>query len=274
MGEFNVDSSIPERFLKYDLTVSDPKETGLRLYTLTSKETGVMGTFAEFNPDFDVHAGIAYVGARTSRSELTYPEIFAEIYSAIQAGTYTAGKKLSDIFVGFGHASVADMAPVMLFFNNLPMHVPFRVFNEMSVGAGQELSTRYVKLSDMGVPSVTRLFDGFPSPESTVEAQEKWEALQLEMVANFNKWFVRLQPALGEYLDETYEGEVKPSTLTTRALDVARMWIPAGAKTSQTVLASARQWVDMAGQLRSSGDNESVQVGNLIVDLLHLSEHP
>ena len=276
MAEFSTTPAqeVPERFQKYDLEISDPKKTGLRLYTLTDKKTGVAGTFAEFNPDFDVHAGIAWVGARTSRSSDSYPAIFEEINTAIGAGRYTAGDKLADVFVNYGHASVADMAPVMLFFNNIPMHIPFRVFNQMSLGAGQELSTRYVELTDLGVPDVGRIFDGFETPEVELLAQIEWKALQTQMVENYNKWFERLQPALGEYLDNNFDGEVKPSTLTTRALDVARMWIPAGAKTSQTALASVRQWVDIAGQLRINGDVESAEVGNLIIDLLSLGGHP
>jgi hypothetical protein len=185
-----------------------------------------------------------------------------------------AGDRLSEIFTGYGHASVADMAPVMLFFNKLPMHLAYRLFNVTSVGGGQEKSTRYVKQGAFGLPTLSQLAGRQLEGTQEVALQEEWDRLQEIMASLYNKWLPALELALGTYLQSNYDGVVKPSTLTTRSLDVARMFLPFGAHTSQAFLGSARNWVDVASQLRSSDDPQSVAYGDHIIALLSLKEHP
>jgi len=259
----------------YEGSISDPEVTGLRLFGLADKNTGVKTYFVEFNSDIDVHTTIPWVGARTSRSPDNYVDIFAEIREAEMAGRYTSGKKLSNVFVNYGHASVADMSPVMVFVNEIPMHQAFWMFNHTSVGGGQELSTRYVKLDDLGIPPLVERLGVDVDSALGEKIENKWEDLQSFASERYNHWVKVLRDPLENYLKEnTEEGtKISPSTLDARVLDVARMWIPSGAKTSMCLQTNVRNMIDIAGQLRSTGDTRSSALGDQLVTLLELKDY-
>lgn len=252
----------------YSLTTTDPKETGLRLFGITDSKTNITVYFAEFNKDFDVHASIAWAGARTSRSMDSYESIFAEINGALSDGKGTAGEKLAKVFVGYGHASVADMSPVMLYMNNIPMHMPFWLFNHTSVGGGQELSTRYVEIGDFGLPSLSNYIKD-PVLHKTIS--EKWDAIQTYQSSMYQKWYEKIKERIEPFLGSTGE-KVSKSTLNARILDIVRMWIPMGAKTSMSYLTSTRNWIDLVVQLREYSDPLYHDLAEQIVTTLKLSD--
>lgn len=259
-------------FENYEISRSKHEDTGLRLFLLKDKQWGVDGTYVEFNQDFDVHAGIAYIGAKTSRSTEHTDEIFQTVHAASQTKDGFSGDRLAGIFSGYGHASVADMAPVMMFFDHLPMHLAYRLFNSTSVGGGQELSTRYVRLDDFGLPTFSQIIGHDTEGAREVGDDIVWHQLQQHMAMLYNKWYGVFHQSLRVYLSKTYKGDVKPSTLDSRTLDAVRMFLPFGTETRQAFLGSARNWIDIASQLRSSSDVQARAFGNHIVALLSLSD--
>ena len=81
----------------------------------------------------------AYLGARYSRSADSIVDIASEI---IKSGT-DAAERLEQIFAGYGHKSVGDMADLFVCIENVPMLTMMKIFYMNSVIAGQERSTRY-----------------------------------------------------------------------------------------------------------------------------------
>ena len=104
-------SHLPEH---YHLDITDAEVTGIRLFKLTDTRTGVQITFAEFNPEMDVHSFVAWVAAKISREGRNFEELFEEIHQMVIAGLST-GAKLAEVFNNYGHASVFDMVPVFLY---------------------------------------------------------------------------------------------------------------------------------------------------------------
>ncbi len=250
----------------YEIKITDPKKTGLRLFKLTDKNTNIVVNLAEFNKDFDVHSTVAWAGARTSRSIDPYENIFEEINTAANDNKYSAGEKLAKVFVNYGHASVADMAPLMLYINNIPIHLAFWIFNHTSVGAGQELSTRYVSIDDFRVPDFSYYLG-----KNDSELDKKWKKILNEASKSYKKWYDLVKDSYKEYFSKN-NVTVSKSTLTARVLDIARMWIPVGTKTSMTLLTSVRNWIDIVIQLRESSNEEYNALGEQIFYILNLKD--
>lgn len=90
---------------------------------------------------------MAFAGARFSRSSDTAHDIFAEIRDA----GANAQQKLAAIFRKYGHASVADMAQLFGYIENVPQYIATCFFCETSLGGGQERSTRYQDFSETAI---------------------------------------------------------------------------------------------------------------------------
>lgn len=271
-------NDLPEKGLELDrlpehfkLDISDKEETGVRIFSLLDTRTGVDAKIVEPNSEFDVISQMAWMGARTSRSDEDYFDLAKEIASANKEGRYTAGEKLARTFVGYNHASVGDMAVVGVFVNKIPMTDAFWRFNHTSVGAGQELSTRYVKLKDLGIPSLTTLAQRRSVNIVPESAQRLWTGVQKELVDLYNKWHPALYKDLEDYLAANGVEDPQKSTLEARTLDAARYWIPAGTRTSQTLVTSVRSVVDEISQLKTSLTPEHQMLGEQLLTVLRLN---
>ncbi len=263
---------------KWNIEISDPKKTGLRLFKVTpnrgSDRLPTSVTFAEFNSKFDVHATTAWAGARTSRSDANYEDIFAEIKQAADQSKYSSGEKLAKVFVNYGHASVAGMAPAFLYINQIPLFLPFWIFNHLHIGDGQELSTRYVKFTDLGIPAITELVDlSSVSSQKQARLQADWIELQQYLVGKYDEWNSRIRKAhIKQFKGEQNEAPLTESTLTARTLDIARLWIPAGTATSMAMLNSVRMWVDLVVQLREYPAKVAQELADQITAVLSLGQ--
>lgn len=269
---------------KYELVITKAEETGVRLYGLKDSETMITTYFTEFNDKVDVHSLLPWAGASTSRTQEDYDAIFKHIHDAQKAGKYTAGGKLANVFINYGHASVADMSPTFIYANGLPMHEAFWIFNHTSVGAGQELSTRYVELNDLGIMPLQFFASDLDISD---KFQQRWQSIQDLMVEMYHKWDSILQPDLEQYLladsrvvaadDEQRTAEslvLSRKTVKSRTLDAVRMWIPVGARTSLALQTSTRNWIDIIAQMRSGGtSNEMMIFSDQLTTLLKLHDY-
>jgi thymidylate synthase ThyX len=264
---------IPER---YELIRTKTKDTGIRLFGLKDIESEVTVIFPEFNEKFDLHSGLAYAGARKSRSEDSQINIFSEIHEAISRGTYTTGKKLNMLFGGYGHASVADMSNAFLFLDNIPMNEAFWIFNHTSQGGGQETSTRYVKIENLELRPVTELLNVNGTDRQKTQLENRWTSMQKFLESRYHKWTAKLTDPLEGYLENQLTGESRNDrkifdSVDKRTLDVARFWIPVGARTSMGINTSIRNWVDISSQMKSSRDKSLNRLGSHVTDILSLS---
>ncbi|TMD83911.1 MAG: hypothetical protein E6I79_15000, partial [Chloroflexi bacterium] len=113
--------------------------TGLRLICLEDLTTGTIATTTVANPTKRTAAHKAWAGARQSRAAGMPWEI---LYEMGEKGV-DPDQKLEEMFRGYGHASVGDMARLAVDMGKIPMHLCLALFNEGSLNSGQEKSTRY-----------------------------------------------------------------------------------------------------------------------------------
>ena len=113
--------------------------TGLRLICLEDLTTGTIATTTIANPTKRTAAHKAWAGARQSRAAGMPWEI---LYEMGEKGV-DPDQKLEEMFRGYGHASVGDMARLAVDLGKIPMHLCLALFNEGYLNSGQEKSTRY-----------------------------------------------------------------------------------------------------------------------------------
>ncbi|HVK06189.1 MAG TPA: hypothetical protein VM490_22150, partial [Armatimonadaceae bacterium] len=100
---------------------------------------------------------LAASGARYSRNNEGLDAILARIDPA------KLDKSVDSIFkmIDYGHASIADMAPVALFIDGVSLYLAYYLWTLSPVAGGQESSTRYIKLDADGLISPDAL--GIPA---------------------------------------------------------------------------------------------------------------
>src|SRR6476646_6847399 len=109
-----------------------PDVTGLRLICLEDLTTGTIATTTVANPHTRTAAHRAWAGARQSRAAGLPWEILHEMG---EKGV-DPDQKLEEMFRGYGHASVGDMARLSVDMGRVPMHFCLALFNEGSLNSG------------------------------------------------------------------------------------------------------------------------------------------
>jgi thymidylate synthase ThyX len=244
----------PYKYFKF--SISNPDETDLVLVSVTDSRTGFVVRTALSNAGKQTASIMA--GARFSRSDLTAQGLFEEIK---QAGT-DANEKLANIFKNYGHASVADMAQLFGYIENVPDLYTSVFFGESSVGGGQHRSTRYqdfrnctpMNLKDNGVISRKNIY---------ADIDIDFQDLQKDLLFKYTKWADKLPDIYAKVyqIDKTKKGEV--TAMTARVFDTARYFLPSGVcnKTSFAYITSAREWARLISVFKSSDDINLTYLG-------------
>lgn len=242
----------------YTFSVSSPDETDLVLVSVTDSRTGFVVRTALPNSGKQTASIMAFAGARFSRSDLTAQGLFEEIK---QAGA-NANEKLANIFKNYGHASVADMAQLFGYIENVPDLYTSIFFGESSVGGGQHRSTRYqdfrnskpMTLSEVGVKSRKLIYS---------EIDSDFINLQKDTLAKYAKWADRLPDIYTKVYQLDRENKREMGALTARVFDTARYFLPSGVcnKTSFAYITSAREWARLISVFKSSDDKNLVYLG-------------
>lgn len=216
---------------------------------------------------------LAATGARYSRSN----EGLAAILAKINPENPDASVERIFKFVDYGHASIADMAPVALFIDNVSLWLAYWLWTLCPTAGGQESSTRYIRLDADGLvpPEVlgisgdvekyewrgrmSRLFDAYES------AVIFWDA-----VAAAHPELLRLPPDL---LADTSDKAQKTVARLRRnfAFDRARYLLPVATATNVMLVMSARAWVSVCQNLLSCGNREATLLGDAVRDELALA---
>lgn len=198
---------------------------------------------------------LAFAGARYSRSDKSALELIEE------ANSVDSGAKLASIFRDYGHASVADMATVCVFIENIPQLLGMRFFYESSLGGGQERSTRYQDFSGSTKLSYAQIKEAY-GLESNVgdPGIDKLQDLSLSL---YTKWYEKMRLAFCEFFKIENPSKRELSALTARTFDTCRSFLLTGLynRTSLVYVTSAREFARLVGLLKADAEPLATKLG-------------
>jgi thymidylate synthase ThyX len=215
---------------------------------------------------------LAASGARYSRNNEGLDAILGKI------DPDNLEKSVDSIFrmIDYGHQSIADMAPVAIFIDEISIFLAYLVWSWCPTAGGQESSTRYIRLDPSGLVDPD-LF-GLPNSrraewlsfmhscfESYGRATNFWESLGAA-----NPELARIP---GELANDPSEKAKKQVARMRRnyAFDRARYFLPVAAKTNMMLVMSSRAWVQLIQNLLSHWLPEAIALGAAIKTELQLS---
>lgn len=165
-------------------------------------------------------------------------------------------------FVDYGHASIADMAPVAMFIDGISMWLAYHIWSLVPTAGGQESSTRYIRIANdtlLGADVTGASDSNHASAAMDIynQALAYWEGIAEQF------------PALVRIPQGT---PTKAAARIRRnyAFDRARYFLPVTAQTNMMLVMSARGWVGLIQQLLASGLAEAEQVAAVMRDELAL----
>lgn len=229
----------------YRWFVYSESQTGLRLVCLEDLGTGIIISTPLANPNVRVAAHKAWGGARQSRA----PGDPWDIYYEMGVKGVDPDVKVEEMFRGYGHASVGDMARVQVEFTRVPMHTPLTLFNLSAINSGQEKSTRYQ--SRFGIRSLLHgiynyLPEGLPGIEQLASTYQEFGELSLRL-------FAKHRELLTHAFKEFYRPEpAQEGSLNSRVLDCARYFLLLGQSSGFSFETSARDWSRIISDLKAS----------------------
>jgi thymidylate synthase ThyX len=214
---------------------------------------------------------LAAVGARYSRSNLGLEAILEKVAGQDQEQSIDAIFR----FIDYGHASVADMAPVAIFMDGISMWLAYHLWALCPTAGGQESSTRYIRLSSDNLPDPNDL--GIP-----LESQSEWRQAMDDALGAYQKALDFWEDYAVKHPDATRipasllnDESDKAQKIVARmkrnyAFDRARYFLPAALQTNVMMVQSARAWVALCQQLLSHPLPEPRKLGGLIREELSL----
>lgn len=222
------------------------EKTGLAAVTLTDADTGVQLATTLPNPEKRVAAHRAWAAARHSRAEGDLINILAEMG---EQGV-DPDARLDEVFRGYGHASVGDLARVPVDIANVPMHVALAILNWGRVYGAQEKSTRFQKM--FGSAELHDLSHYLPKLSDVQRdvLEPGYQALAEQAREIFTEHLPRVTEFFTGYFNPGTKRE--KGTVNARAFDTTRFSLLMGQRTGFIFDASARDWAKLIGVLRGS----------------------
>jgi thymidylate synthase ThyX len=233
---------------------SDTKKTQVQLISLLDDRTNYTTRTVLSNASLRTPSITAFAGARYSRSASTAEEIFTEI----SGNTKDANERLSTIFRSYGHASVADMAQLFVYIENVPQIIESKFFNETSVGGGQGRSTRFQNFgssTEKGLDKcILNLSIDIKNGSEYISLNEKFIDLQRTSTNYYLKYVDLLSQAYQRVYEVDLNDKKQASALQSRVFDTARYFLLSGINnvTSFCWITSAREWARIISFLKSS----------------------
>ena len=215
---------------------------------------------------------LAASGARYSRNN----EGLAAILERIDP--QNLDRSVDSIFrmIDYGHQSIADMAPVAMFMDDLSIWLAYYVWSLVPTAGGQESSTRYLEMTAASLlPAeatgcdeaslVTWQTDMQAAFEAYHKALEAWECI--------GEAYPELTSIPAELLAADDEKSRKAVARMRRnfRFDRARYYLPAAARTNVMLVMSARGWATLCQHLCSHPLSEANQLGDVIREELAFS---
>lgn len=212
---------------------------------------------------------LAATGARYSRSNEGLDAIVSKI------DWKNTDKSVDGIFrmVDYGHASIADMAPVAMFIDGLSLYAVHFLWAQCYTASGQESSTRYIKMdmsgvkdpSEIGVKDTKRYYKHIKdSFDHYNKATNIWTKL-----AKSDPSIMKIPKEVAE--DRSDKGIKRLDRMTKNfALDRARIFLPLTIKKNAMLVMSARSWVEIISILLSHPLPEFQDLGSRLKEQLAL----
>jgi len=223
--------------------------TGLRLICIEDLTTGTITTTTVANSTKRTAAHKAWAGARQSRAAGMPWEILHEMG---EKGV-DPDQKLEEMFHGYGHASVGDMARLTVDFGKIPMHLCLALFHEGSLNAGQEKSTRYQAAFGKAILHPLHLYIPESLPKEDLKDVEKeYQSFGIESLELFAKHRATLLRAFEQYYRADTTKPDQKSALTSRVLDCVRYFLLFGQWSGMSFETSARDWSRIIAELKAS----------------------
>ena len=223
--------------------------TGLRLICIEDLTTGTITTTTVANSTKRTAAHKAWAGARQSRAAGMPWEILHEMG---EKGV-DPDQKLEEMFHGYGHASVGDMARLTVDFGKIPMHLCLALFHEGSLNSGQEKSTRYQAAFGKAILHPLRLYVPESLPKEEIEVLEKeYQSFGIESLELFAKHRAVLLRAFEQYYRADTTKPDQRGALTSRVLDCVRYFLLFGQWSGMSFETSARDWSRIIAELKAS----------------------
>ena len=223
--------------------------TGLRLICLEDLTTGTIATTTIANPTKRTAAHKAWAGARQSRAAGMPWEI---LYEMGEKGV-DPDQKLEEMFRGYGHASVGDMARLAVDLGKIPMHLCLALFNEGYLNSGQEKSTRYQASFGKAVLHPIRHYVSEGLLKEDVEPlEEEYQSFGVVSLELFAKYKAVLLRAFEQYYQADTTKPAEKSALLSRVLDCVRYFLLIGQWSGMSFETSARDWSRIIAELRAS----------------------
>lgn len=211
---------------------------------------------------------LAATSARYSRSNEGLQNILAKI------DPNNLDKSVDSIFkmIDYGHRSIADMAPISIFMDELSMWLVYYLWTLCPTAGGQESSTRYILLSPESITPATEI--GITDSE--------WQEHNLKLFQAYEKalhlWegLLAADPTLARIpaslLNDSSDKARKAVSRMQRnyAFDRARYFLPFACRTNVTMVMAAKYWADLAHHLLSHPLLEANTLGHLICQELQL----
>jgi thymidylate synthase ThyX len=262
----------------FNISHTEREETGVRLFGVEHPEQKHITkvNIVELNPEMDISNILAWLGARTSRSKDSYTELLKGIVSIVRNNPRFAAKKIQEVFGSYGHESVADMAHLALFIEQIPIIDAMEIFYSLTVVDGQETSTRYIDFSNFNLPDISL---GIQFQDKSKEAKfiGMYQAYSQKLLHLYTKWNRISQDIYTSKFkyEKTWSDEDKKlqSTLFARSFDIARNFIPCGAATNQTLVINARNLIELTVRLRESDSASAIRIGEQLLVAMKLNEH-
>jgi len=239
--------------------------TGLQLIGLEDLSTGTVATTTVANPMKRTAAHKAWAGARQSRAAGMPWDILHEMG---EKGV-DPDQKLEEMFRGYGHASVGDMARLTVDLGKIPMHLCLALFNEGSLNSGQEKSTRYQATFGKAIlhPMKHYVFEGLLK-EDLERLEEEYQSFGIESLELFAKHKAVLLRAFEQYYQADTTKSDQKSALSSRVLDCVRYFLLFGQWSGVSYETSARDWSRIIAELKASPVSYYQKVATQIEKLL------
>jgi thymidylate synthase ThyX len=215
---------------------------------------------------------LAASGARYSRNNEGLESILARI------DPDNMDRSVDSIFrmVDYGHQSIADMAPVAIFLDNISIWLACHVWSLCPTAGGQESSTRYIEIDPDAMPDPESL--GIPAthiPQWRQDMQDAFTAYRdaLAFWESIGETFPERTAIPKDLLIATDDKSSKTVARMLRnyRFDRARYFLPAAASTNMMMVMSARGWVQLCQYLLSNPLPEPHRLGTLIQEELALA---
>ncbi|MFT7489888.1 MAG: thymidylate synthase ThyX, partial [Candidatus Promineifilaceae bacterium] len=214
---------------------------------------------------------LAASGARYSRNN----EGLDTILSKIDPNRLDSSVDSIFKMIDYGHQSIADMAPVAMFMDDMSQWLGYTIWSLSPLAGGQESSTRYIKMGaesmidpeSLGIPANLRgewSDDMAACMAAYSESLATWTALSEDMPS--------LMRIPGDLVDDPSDKAQKKVKRLRRnyGFDRARYYLSSAAKTNVMMVMSARAWATLCQYLASHPLPEPRELASQIREQLTL----